>query len=205
MSAITVPINDSWGALTPHDVVVVLSKVGVPWWIAGGWALDIFLGKVTRPHKDLDVGIFRKDAAIVVAALTGWDFFEAKDGVLTQLVEGNIPRTEVNSLWCKRVNTAQWELELMLDASHGESWAFRRDARITRALSQAIRRNADGIPYLAPEIQLLYKARATRAQDQADFDQVVPHLNRAEKTWLRESLRRMDPQHTWISVLEETL
>jgi hypothetical protein len=205
MSAIVVPATDSWGALTPHDALVVLSVLGAPWWIAGGWALDLFLGKVTRAHKDLDVGVFRKDAAIVVAALTDWDCFEAKDGVLTPLVQSNTPRAEVNSLWCKRVNAARWELELMLDDSHGEFWAFRRNALITRPLSLAIRRNADGIPYLAPEIQLLYKARATRAEDQADFDHVVPHLDRAEKTWLQESLSCMDPEHAWISLLEETM
>jgi hypothetical protein len=205
MSAIAVPSSDSWGALKPHDAVVVLSALGAPWWIAGGWALDLFLGKVTRAHKDLDVGIFRKDAAIVVAALTGWDFFEAKDGVLTQLVQGHAPRADVNSLWCKRVNAAQWELELMLDGTHGELWAFRRNARITRPLSRSIRRNADGIAYLAPEIQLLYKARATRARDQADFHQVLPHLDPGEKTWLRKSLMCMDPEHGWISLLEEAM
>ena len=165
--------------------------------------MDLFLGKATRAHKDLDIGIFRRDTATVMTALSGWEFFEAKNGALRPLADGNALRAEVNSLWGKRVNAAQWELELVLDRSHGEFWVFRRNARITQPLSRAIRRNADGIAYLAPEIQLLYKARATRAQDQADFDQVVPHLDRAEKTWLRESLLTMDPGHPWISILKE--
>jgi S-adenosylmethionine synthetase len=62
----------------------------------------------------------------------------------------------------------------------------------------------DGIAFLAPEIQLLYKARATRAKDQADFDQVVPHLDREARTWLRQSLARLDPEHVWNSMLKET-
>jgi hypothetical protein len=193
----------SWRTLTPHEAVVLLSVLRAPWWVAGGWALDLFLGKVTRAHQDLDVGIFRSDAAGVVASLSGWEFFEAKDGILSALALDTAPRAEVNSLWGKRASTAQWELELMLDESDMESWVFRRDVRITCPLSRAIRRNPEGIAYLAPEIQLLYKARATRPRDQADFDQVVPHLTRESRTWLRESMMSVEPEHAWIAMLEE--
>ena len=90
----------------------------------------------------------------------------------------------------------------MLDRADGDVWIFRRDGRITYPLSSAIRRNREGIAYLAPEIQLLYKARATRPEDQADFDHVVPHLTRDSQTWLRESLLRIDPEHVWIPKLK---
>ena len=204
MPAIGLPSPESWGVLTPHDAADLLSAARLPWWIAGGWALDLFLGKVTRAHGDLDIGIFRKDAAIVLAALRGWEFFEARDGALTQLVEDDVPRAEVNSLWCKRANGAHWEFELMLDGCDGEFWVFRRDARIRRPLSSAIRRTPGGIAYLAPEIQLLYKARATRARDQADFDQVVSHLNQDARAWLRESLKSVEPEHAWIPLLKDS-
>jgi hypothetical protein len=203
MPAVDLPGHGSWQGLTPQEGAELLAALRAPWWVAGGWALDLYLGKVTRAHKDLDIGVFRKNVAIVLAALPGWEFFEAKDGALTQLVDGHVPRPEVNSLWCKRANATAWELELMLDASDGEFWMFRRDPRITCPLSIAIRQNPEGIAYLAPEIQLLYKARATRAQDQADFDQVVPHLAREARTWLRESLMNIDPGHAWFSLLEE--
>jgi hypothetical protein len=193
----------SWRTLTPPEAALLLSALHAPWWIAGGWAMDLFLGKVTRTHKDLDIGIFRSDATKVVAALPDWEFFEAKGGVLSALATGCPPRPQVNSLWGRRMNAAQWEIELMLDESDAESWVFRRDARITRPLSSAIRRNSAGIAYLAPEIQLLYKARAPRAQDQADFDRVVPHLACDSRTWLGESLRSVDPEHPWIATLKE--
>ena len=32
-----------------------------PWFVCGGWALDLFIGKQTREHHDLDIGIFRRD------------------------------------------------------------------------------------------------------------------------------------------------
>ncbi|MHA2306939.1 MAG: nucleotidyltransferase domain-containing protein [Candidatus Hodarchaeales archaeon] len=30
-----------------------------PWYIAGGWAIDLFLGLVTRSHQDIEIIIFR--------------------------------------------------------------------------------------------------------------------------------------------------
>jgi hypothetical protein len=69
------------------------------------------------------------DAAIVLAELPGWEFFEAKDGALTLLVDANVLRPDINSLWCKRANVPQWELELMLGEMSGDHWIFRRDAR----------------------------------------------------------------------------
>jgi hypothetical protein len=202
MPAVDLCPDRLWRTLTPHEAVVLLSELRAPWWIAGGWALELYLAKVTRTHKDLDVGIFRQDAKILRAALPDWDFFEAKNGVLSPLAMGDAPRADVNSLWCKRTNASQWELEVMLDRADGDVWIFRRDGRITYPLSSAIRRNREGIAYLAPEIQLLYKARATRPEDQADFDHVVPHLTRDAQTWLRESLLRIDPEHVWIPKLK---
>jgi hypothetical protein len=202
MLAVDFRPNRIWRTLRPQEAVVLLLGLRAPWWIAGGWALDLYLAKVTRTHKDLDVGIFRQDAEILRAALPDWDFFEAKNGVLSPLAMGDAPRADVNSLWCKPTNASQWELELMLDRSDGEVWVFRRDTRITYPLASAIRRNSEGIAYLAPEIQLLYKARATRPEDQADFEQVVPHLTQDAQTWLRESLLRIDPEHVWISRLK---
>jgi len=202
MPAVDLCSHRLWRTLTPHEAVVLLSELRAPWWIAGGWALELYLAKVTRAHKDLDVGIFRQDAKILRAALPDWDFFEAKSGVLSPLAMGDAPRADVNSLWCKRTNASQWELEVMLDRADGDVWVFRRDGRITYPLSSAIRRNPEGIACLAPEIQLLYKARATRPEDQADFDLVVPHLTRDAQTWLRESLLRSDPEHVWIPKLQ---
>jgi hypothetical protein len=54
---VDLPSQISWRTLTPHEAVVLLSVLGTPWWVAGEWALELFLGKVTRAHTDLDIGI----------------------------------------------------------------------------------------------------------------------------------------------------
>lgn len=185
----------------PNEVVEWLASLTVPWWIAGGWALDLFVGQVTRPHADMDVGIPRQDALNACTALSEWEIYEARGGSLTQLVPGHAPRADVNSLWCRRPGDSAWGFELMLDECADGRWMFRRNPAIHRALASAIRRSSDGIPYLAPEIQLLYKAKATRAKDQIDFDEVVGRLDGGARAWLRASIARMDPSHAWLSVL----
>jgi hypothetical protein len=180
-----------------------LSAIDAPWWIAGGWAIDLFVGARTRAHKDLDIGIRRADAAQIIEALPAWEFFEAKGGGLSPLACGRVPRAEVNCLWGRRVGEPHWELELMLDASNDTDWIFRRAPSIRRPLAAALRTTTDGTRYLAPEIQLLYKARDVRPEDRADFEHAGPRLDGAAVGWLRDCLCRLYPQHPWLPTLSD--
>jgi hypothetical protein len=198
MTAVVQSTTGTWRSVHPSAVARYLSSLRAPWWVAGGWALDLFVGSQSRPHKDLDIGILRKDALIVLSALPTWEIFEAKDGLLTRMREGDAPRVDVNSLWCRPAGDSDWTFELMLDESADDRWVFRRDPTIRRPLSLAVRRDPTGIPFLAPEIQLLYKARAVRAKDQADFDHVAPRLDAEARTWLRTALTNVDQGHAWL-------
>ncbi|HEY2464895.1 MAG TPA: hypothetical protein VGI32_12635 [Steroidobacteraceae bacterium] len=194
-------MNAVWRPASPIEVLDWLSPLPVPWWIAGGWALDLFLEQVTRPHGDIDVGIFRRDAPGVCATLSEWEFFEARAGALTRLNPGAAPRAAVNSLWCRCRGESEWALELMLDEGDDDHWTFRRDQKIGRALPIAIRRSPEGVPYLAPEIQLLYKSKTVRPQDRIDFDRVIDRLDQDARAWLRSSIERLDPSHAWLAKL----
>lgn len=92
-------------------------------------------------------------------------------------------------------------MELMLDEAENEHWIYRRQRQIQRPLNIAIRRSVQGIPYLAPEIQLLYKSHRMRPQDQADFEHIVPKLDRGSRHWLRDGLLITEPTHSWLSAL----
>jgi hypothetical protein len=191
----------AWQAAEPRDAASWLAGVSVPWWIAGGWAIDSFLGRTSRPHDDLDVGLLRRDFEAVRAALADWEIYEAKDGALAPLTRGVAPRADVNSLWCRRASSSRWILELMLDESAGDCWMYRRDPRVFRPIAEIVRRGGNGIPYLAPELQLLYKARGTRPKDEADFANVLPLLDDRSRAWLKDALLRTLPSHTWLRLL----
>ena len=90
---------------------------------------------------------------------------------------------------------------MVAEASDGE-WLFRRTARIHRPVATIGLRTADGIPYLAPEIQLLYKAKGLRPKDEADFARVLPYLDRDRRAWLAQTLAIVHPGHHWLFALE---
>jgi uncharacterized protein CbrC (UPF0167 family) len=46
--------SSSW---TPGEVARRLSSVATPWCVATGWARDLFRGKQTRQHCDLEIAI----------------------------------------------------------------------------------------------------------------------------------------------------
>jgi hypothetical protein len=66
-------------------------------------------------------------------------------------------------------------------------------------------RSAGGIPYLAPELVLLFKSRNTsnheRAKDQIDFENTLPQLDSERRAWLRWALVATAPEHSWLQQL----
>src|SRR3954468_9169493 len=52
-----------------HRVVDVMSAVGAPVWLFGGWGLDARIGRVTRRHGDIEFWVPRSDGARATAAL----------------------------------------------------------------------------------------------------------------------------------------
>lgn len=201
MSKFHGPAVGRWLSLKPQDAATLLADVNRPWWIAGGWALDLFLGCQTRVHEDLDVGIVRRDVVAVMSYLRGWEFFAAQSQRLHRLEAGECPNPDVNSLWCRPAQAQHWSLELMLDDEQGGDWVFRRSRAIRMPLDSAIQRTSTGVPYLRPEIQLLYKAGRPRPKDHGDFERVLPLLEPAQRAWLRAALSTFDPGHVWLAKL----
>jgi len=68
-------------------------------------------------------------------------------------------------------------------------------------MAEAIRRTADGIPYLAPVTVLLNKAKHRRDKDRADFARVHPTLSTVERTWLVDALDTVHPGHEWTPII----
>ena len=38
-----------------------LDGAGLEHWFFGGWAVDLWVGRLTRPHEDIDVLVWRRD------------------------------------------------------------------------------------------------------------------------------------------------
>ena len=59
-----------WAATTPSQAAELFGSFSGRWWISGGWAIEAFTG-VARPHKDMDVTIFRRDVAALRECFRG--------------------------------------------------------------------------------------------------------------------------------------
>jgi lincosamide nucleotidyltransferase A/C/D/E len=47
--------QESMGVSDVLEVVEVIRSVGCRFWLEGGWGVDALVGRVTRPHRDVDV------------------------------------------------------------------------------------------------------------------------------------------------------
>jgi hypothetical protein len=173
-----------------------------PWAIAGGWAVDLFLGFESRAHADIDVAILRADQHELRSRLASAELTKVVDHQLSPWGADDVlvaPVHEVHARW-----PDGFQVEFLLndfDPTSAE-WLFRRDHRIRRPLDTAFAANG-GIPYLAPELVLLYKSNTASAKDQTDFDVVGPHLSTEQRSWLSGALAVTAPGHRWASILME--
>jgi len=192
-----------WQPLPPDDLVAVLAQVPVAWWLAGGWALDRYLGRVTREHADTDVQVRHRDHMQVRVALADWDMHAADPpGTLRPWPVDEELGPHIHDIWCRRSPNAPWQFQLMLAEDQHGMWLYRRDSRIRLPLDAlAGPASTSSLRVLAPEIQLLYKSKALRPKDQQDFDAVLPVLEAQRRQWLRNALQLADPSHPWLHQL----
>ncbi|MET7676967.1 nucleotidyltransferase domain-containing protein [Streptomyces seoulensis] len=182
-------------------MATIFAKADFPWWIAGGYAIDLAVGHELRPHGDLDVLVLRHDQARVRDLLADWDLYVADppgQGKLRPWRPGEVLQPPLHDIWCRRTPQAPWSVQLMLDEAEGTQWVSRRDPEVRRPVDQIGRTSETGIPYLAPEVQLFYKAKATRDKDEIDFEAVLPRLEVSQRVWLADAIKVIALDHPWL-------
>ncbi|MDF8265450.1 hypothetical protein [Luteipulveratus flavus] len=194
----------AWAGRGPADVATLFADYGRPWWIAGGWAIEAFTG-VRRAHEDCDPSILRTDLPRLRRLVRGrYDVWTATRGALRPVLDltpaGEDLPEACGQVWLRPSWDQPWEYDVLLAPGDARTWVYRRDPSMTMPMREALWRK-DGIPYLQPQIQLLYKAPGLRSKDQADFDATLPLLDARQRAWLAEALRRTRPGHPWLDRL----
>lgn len=174
----------------------------LPWCVAGGWALDLFLGHPTRPHADVEIAIFRDDQGAIKAHLAGWQFFKMVGGKRRYWTNDEPPLAlPVHEIHAESAGHPPRGLEVLLNERKGKHWVFRRKKSVRRRMEHVIVKTAHGVPILAPEIVLLYKAKDPREKDEADFEAARGALGGERREWLRLALEDAHPEHAWLKQL----
>jgi len=208
-----VPIDDPvWESWHPAQLATLLRGVTAPWYVAAGWALDLFRGQQTREHEDLEMGLPDTPEAFgqVRQALHSYDIEVAGGPPPGRLWPVDSPAFALmHQTWVSEVRQPGadaplqriYRLDIFREPQRNGRWVCRRDETITLPYDQIIRRDESGIPYLAPQIVLLFKAKAARPKDQADLVSTLPLLAPEDRSWLADTLRRVHPGHEWLTQL----
>lgn len=185
-----------------------MSGFNCPWYIAGGWAIDLYLGRERRTHDDLDIAAYRSDQLVLQKHLAGWNLmkFVGPDGAeyLEPWSSGEWLELPVFQIVLELNSEGYPALEVLLNESSGDQWLWRKNLEVRYPISRIGMRSVDGIPYLSPEIVLLYKSRhvvggsINEETDQHDFNDVRDILDHERRTWLRSTLQTWYPDHPWI-------
>jgi hypothetical protein len=193
--------DDAWSAWHPAELAYRLAGVARPWCVVGGWALDLWHGVETRPHEDLEFTILRADFQRFRTALSGLRLHAVGDGHVEPLAAEAVPPADIAQVWCEDVAARRWRVDMMLEDGTPDIWIYKRDPSIRRPRSAMVRTNGEGIPYLAPEAILLFKAKYRREKDEADFAMALPKLETAQRHWLKAAIAKAHPDHAWIGLL----
>jgi hypothetical protein len=197
------PDVSQWDPWRPEDVVRLFAGVEAPWYVAAGWAIELFLGESLREHEDLEVAVPNTRFDELAAALDGLEIFViTARAEATPLSAARDRLADTHQTWIREPATGRWRFDVFREPSDGDTWICRRDPSIRLPYADVIERTADGIPYGRPEIILLFKAKhVQQPKNQLDFETTLPRLDGARRRWLRDALDKVHPGHPWLDPL----
>lgn len=175
-----------------------MASVAAPWYVAAGWALELFTRDAAREHDDLEIAVPAGRFAEVIAAFPGFEWDVVGDGQVWPFPE---QLANQHQTWLREPATGRYRMDVFREPHSGDHWVCRRDASITLPYSELILHTSDGIPYAAPEVALLFKAKHLRDKDSADFRRVLPTMDGGRRSRLIGWLTRVHPGHPWIATL----
>lgn len=197
------PDLEKWDPWRPEQVARLLTRVEAPWYVAGGWAIDLFLREERREREDIEIAVPADRFTEVLEALAGFELFAAgvpRPGFVTPLAQAGDALETSHQTWVREPPTDRWRLDVFREPSDGDTWICRRHEDIRLPYDQVIERSGDGIPYGRPEIILLFKAKPARPKDDDDLAAVLPLLDPERRRWLAEALELIHPGHRWLPV-----
>jgi hypothetical protein len=164
--------------------------------------MDLFLDRETRRHDDLDVALLRRDQLALFHHVRAWDLRYARPTHTLEHWDGRHLEPPIHGIWARRSKSpnAPWTCEFLLNEERDGDWIYRRNEVVRRPLEE-ISNEKNGVPYLRPEIILVYKSTDGSPKAETDFGAVQPHLSAEAIDWLRTALEQCNNQHPWIQKL----
>ncbi|MFB6849797.1 nucleotidyltransferase domain-containing protein [Streptomyces sp. NPDC056373] len=190
---------DAW---RPEEVAERLAGISAPWCVAAGWALDLFRGGQSRSHGDLEIAVPAARFSEIRNRFPEYEFDAVGSGRVWAEA-GTEVLAATHQTWVRDPASGRFLFDVFREPHQGLTWICRRDETLRLPYDAIIERTADEIPYLRPELVLLFKAKALRPKDQTDFHGVLPLLSPSRRNALGGWLERVHPGHPWLADLAE--
>ncbi|MDD4295572.1 MAG: DUF4111 domain-containing protein [Ruminiclostridium sp.] len=217
--------------LVPHRLITEANELlklgGFEYALCGGYAIELFLNRTIRKHGDIDVSAYwqDRDKIILYMQSSGWEVYEmCGGGIAHHITDVNIqiktkrnifcfkegcslvklsPQGETDMYYLDFDHSGQTKLdfiEFLFNSRNAESFIYARNENIMLPITKAIL-TQNGIPYLAPELILLYKSTDTEREGyQLDYDSAMVKMSAEQKDWLQTALKVINPSgHKWLS------
>lgn len=224
---IQVKIMDKY---TAHELIIkaneLLKNGDFEYAFCGGFAIELFLNRTIRKHGDIDVSAYwyDRDKIIPYMQSLGWNVYEMCGGGIAHHItdvkfqikaKRNIfcfkdgcslvklsPHGEIDMYYLDFDHSGQTKLdfiEFLFNNRNADSFLYARNENISQPIKKAIL-TRDRIPYLAPELVLLYKSTDPDREDyQLDYDSVKVEMSVEQRDWLDFALKAMNPSgHKWL-------
>jgi Aminoglycoside-2''-adenylyltransferase len=180
-----------------------MREFGRPWFVSGGWAIDLFVGRVTRDHEDVEIGAFARDQQALRDHLQDWDLLRIRNNAWEPWVAGDVVELPDFQLQARSSIERPHVFDVFLNPRDDDAWVSRRHRGLRVGVDDLILWSVEpgvpvDVPFLAPEIQLLYKAKYHPPKDDADFTVTLPHLDTDRRRWLRDTLLMYQTGDPWI-------
>ena len=198
---------------------------GFDYAICGGFALDIFTNSDTRMHSDIDVCVFERDKDIIFLYMeeNGWSIYEFCGQGIVHFVDTVDKCQSGRNLMCLKdacelvkfypsdrgvdyflhefyytgINSLNY-LEFLFNTAESNDFIFDGNHDIRREIGKAILLKHN-VPFLAPEIVLLYKSRDIERQwYQYDYEKAISKMDNEQMSWFYNGLDVLYPNgHMW--------
>jgi hypothetical protein len=193
-------------------IVDVMSGFPAPWALGGGWAVDAWIGEVTREHGDVDVIVFADDHRALFEQLRGWqlahhqnlpdggnELWQGQRIHPPDHLHGRLDRGEAlpkgGALWA----TDGWHLDVQFNQRRGDELVLSTEPLVTLPVDQCTRPSPLRAPTIAPHVLIFYKAIDMRRRDKLDFARLLPLLTEGQRAWLHDAISLVG--HPWLSEL----
>lgn len=206
-------------------IAAVMSTYPRPWALCGGWAVDAWLGRVTRDHGDVDITVFHDDQRALFEHLADWNLVahDADEPQATEPWDGRAlalpahiharPPGAENAELVRRWVTPPYsqandgrDIEFILNEHRDGAWLLNAEPRAAVTRDVCVPDSPWAVPAFAPEVIAFFKATAylgqgklwARPHDVSDFEQLFALLQREQREWLRGSVAAAYPRHPWL-------